>query len=193
MNRLTGLICGIGLLMCTSTALAQHQGQQGGPGHSPSKGNSDDLRDFKRALALQAYPDQANQFKQLATSTQAARKATQELLQLSANANNHDFAHSAEAVSSAVEQAQADNDKFVSTFTKVQKSELKNLTKKLEKAKSEVSKESKALNPAAANSDARQIAGVAERLDKALGDFATVQDGFASEMGIQKDAPPQSQ
>jgi predicted trehalose synthase len=191
MNRLTGLICGIALLVCTSTALAQHQGQQGGAGRSSGKSNSDDLRDFKRALALQAYPDQASQFKQLATSTQAARKATQELLQLSANANNHDFAHSTEAVSSAVEEAQADNDKFVSTFTKVQKSELKNLTKKLEKAKSEMSKESKALGPAA--SDAKQIAGVAERLDKALSDFATALDGFASEMGIQKDVPPQSQ
>ena len=74
---------------------------------------------------------------------------------------------------------------------KVQKSELKNLTKKLEKAKSEMSKESKALKPAAANSDAKQIASVAERLDKALSDFATAQDGFASEMGIQKDAPSQ--
>lgn len=191
MNRLTGLICGTVLLICSSAMLAQHQGSQGGAGRGSGKSNSDDLRDFKRAVALQAFPDQVSQFKQLATSTQTARKATQELLQLSANASNHDFSHSAEAVSSAVEQAQTDDEKFLRTFSKVQKSELKNLTKKLEKAKSEMSKESKALNPAAGNSDAKQIAGAAEKLDKALGDFATAQDAIASEMGIQQETRSQ--
>src|SRR5271165_4713624 len=103
MNRSTGLICGILLVVCTSTVLAQHQGSQGGTGHGSGRtSNSDDLRDFKRAMALQASPDQVSQFKQLATSTHAAKKATQELLQLSANSSNHDFSHSAGTLPSAV-------------------------------------------------------------------------------------------
>jgi hypothetical protein len=192
MNRSKGLICGVVLLVCTSTVVAQHRGSQGaaGPGSGKSS-NSDDLHDFKRAVALQASPDQVSQFKQLATSTQAAKKATQELLQLSAKAGNPELSHSAEDLPSAVEDVQADNEKFLRSFTKVQKSELKKITKKLEKANSELSKESKALGPAASNPDGKQIASVAEKLDKALDDFATAQDALASEMGIPQETTSQ--
>ena len=171
---------------------AQHQGSQGGVGRGSGKtSNSDDLHDFKRAVALQASPDQVSQFKELVTSTQAAKKATQELLQLSAKAATPDLFHSADNVPSAVEDVQADNEKFLRTFTKVQQSELKKITKKLEKANSEMSKESKALGPAASKSDGKQIASLAEKLDKALSDFASAQDALANEMGIPQETTSQ--
>src|ERR1039457_1541353 len=125
MNRLTKLTCGTVLLICTSTMLAQHPGARRGSSKSSS---SEDLRDFKRAMALQASPEQARQFKQGATNTQAAKKAAQDLLQLSANASDHNFSPSAEALSSAVEAAQTVNEKFLQTFTGAQKSGLKDLT-----------------------------------------------------------------
>jgi HPt (histidine-containing phosphotransfer) domain-containing protein len=191
MNRSKGLICGIVVFVCT-TVLAQHRGSQGAAGPTSGKtSNSDDLHDFKRAVALQASPDQVSQFKELVTSTQAARKATQELLQLSAKAGNPDLSHSTENLPSAVEDVQADSEKFLRSFTKMQQSELKKITKKLEKANSEMSRESKALGPAASNSDGKQIASVAEKLDKALGDFAAAQDALANEMGIPQETTSQ--
>lgn len=191
MKKSTRLLCGVVLFAWTSTAmLAQHQGSQGGPGRGSSRtSNSDDLHDFKRAVALQASPDQVSQFKQLVTSTQAARKATQELLQLSAKGDNPDLSRSAENLSGAVEDAQVDNEKFLRGFSKVQQSELKKITKKLEKTSSEMSKESKAL--ATSKSDGKQIASVAEKLDKALSDFASAQDALASEMGIPQETTSQ--
>jgi len=43
------------------------------------------LKDFKRAVALQANPDQVIQFRRLTESTQVARKSAQDLLKLAEN------------------------------------------------------------------------------------------------------------
>jgi len=193
MNRLTWLICCIVLLIDPSISPAQHRGGQGanagGQGSSRAS-SSDDLNDFKRAMAVQASPDQVSRFKQSATSTQAAKKAAQDLLQLASNTGKPNLSQTTDALSSAVDEAQTDSQRFLRTFSDAQKSGLKDLTKKLGKANSEITRQNKALGHIAGTSapDAGQIASVAEKLDKALGDFATTQSAIGTEMGIQSES-----
>jgi hypothetical protein len=190
-NRLTWLVCGIVLLMNPHILLAQHRGGHGvGTARAPAGVSStDDLKDFKRAVALQASPDQVIQFQRLTKSTQAARKSAQDLLQLAENASKPDLVHSTDPLASALEEAQTDNENFLQSFSAAQKSGLKDLTKKLGKANSDVTKRSKALtrNLERSRIAGEQISGVAERLDKALSDFQARQLAIGSEMGIQSE------
>jgi hypothetical protein len=194
-NRLTWLVCGIVLLMSPHTVLAQRRGGHGAGAGRPPTGvsNTDDLKDFKRAVALQATPDQVIQFQRLTKSTQAARKGAQDLLQLAENASNPNLFHSTNPLTSAVEEAQTDNEQFLQSFSAVQKSGLKDVTKKLGKANSDVTKQSKALNRGVGHSgiDGKQIAGVVDKLDKALSDFQTKQLAVGIEMGIHGEGSSQ--
>jgi len=90
----------------------------------------------------------------------------------------------------AMEEAQGGNQDFVKSFTKSQKAGLKELTKKLEKADSEVAKQwkdlEKQLGEPKANKEA--IPDTAERLEKALEEFQSQQISLGKEMGIQTPA-----
>jgi hypothetical protein len=195
MNRLATLVCGIVLLLSPNTLLAPRRGGHGASTGSPPTGvsNTDDLKDFNRAFALQATPDQVIQFHRLTKSIQAARKGAQDLLQVAENASKPDLFHYTNPLPSAVEEAQADNEQFLQSFSAAQKSGLKNLTKKLGKANSDVTKQSKALTRGLGHSgiDGKQIEGVAEKLDKALNDFQTKQLAVGIEMGIQGEGSSQ--
>jgi hypothetical protein len=171
--------------------LAQRRGGRGGgTGRAPAGASStDDLKDFKRAMALQASPDQVAQFQRLNESTQVARKSAQDLLKLADNASTTDLFRPTSVLASALEDAQTDNEKFLQTFSAVQKSGLKEITKKLGKANSDVTKGSKALTrdlerPPIAG---QQLSGVAQKLDKALSDLQARQLAIAKEMGIQSE------
>ena len=96
-------------------------------------------------------------------------------------------------LTSAVQEAQTDNEHFLQSFSAVQKSGLKDVTKKLGKANSDVTKQSKALTQGLGHSgiEAKQIAGVVEKLDKALSDFQTKQLAVGTEMGIQREGSSQ--
>jgi hypothetical protein len=197
MNRLTWLICAIVLLLSPPTLLAQRRGGHGagaGAGRGPTGGsNADDLKDFKRAVELQATPDQVIQFQRLTKSTQAARKGAQDLLQLAENTSKPDLFHETDPLTSAVEEAQTDNEQFLRSLSDVQKSGLKDVTKKLAKANSDVTKQSKVFNRERGHSggDGKQIAGAVEKLDKALSDFQTRQLAVGIEMGIEGEGSSQ--
>jgi hypothetical protein len=195
MNRLLCLVCGIVLLMNPYALLAQRRGGRGeGTARAPVGASStDDLKDFKRAVALQASPDQVVRFRRLAESTQIARKSAQDLLKFAENASKTDLFRSTDHLTSALEQAQTDNQNFLQSFSAVQKSELKKITKKLGKANSDVTKRSKALTWDLERSRIarQQISGVAERLDKALNVVQARQLAIGSEMGIQSEGSSQ--
>ena len=195
MNRLLWLVCGIVLMMNPYALLAQHRGGHGAGTARPPGGESrtDDLKDFKRAIALQANPDQVLQFRRLTESTQVARTTAQDLVKLADNANKTDLFRSTDHLASALEKAQTDNQHFLQSFSDGQKSGLKEITKKLGKANSDVTKRSKALTrdlerPRIA---VQQISGAAEKLDKALSDFQTRQLAIGNEMGIQSEGSSQ--
>ncbi len=74
-------------------------------------------------------------------------KQAQELLQLATKANKvADFSRQTTALKDAVEDVQGGNKFFLKSFSKAQKAGLKELTKKLEKADSEVAKQKKVLD-----------------------------------------------
>jgi hypothetical protein len=189
-NRLAWLVCGIVLLMSPHTLLAQRRGGRGagaGRGSTGGASGTDDLKDFKRAVALQASPDQVAQFQRAAKSTEAARKSAQDLLQLAENTSKPDLVHDTSSLTSAVEEAQTDNEQFLRSFSEIQKSGLKDVTKKLGKANSDMTKQNKALTREQGHSviEGKQVAGVVEKLDRALKDFQNEQLAVGNEMGIE--------
>ena len=111
MNRLLWLVCGIVLVMNPYALLAQRRGGRGaGTANAPGGvSSSDDLKDFKRALALQASPDQVVQFRRLTESTQVARKSAQDLLKLAENASKTDLFRSTDHLAVALDKAQTAN------------------------------------------------------------------------------------
>jgi hypothetical protein len=190
-NRLTVLSLGIVLLSCPKYLLAQHGGHGGGRRGAPgagSTGTSDSsLTDFNRALAVQATPDQASHFQEWAKGTETARKLVQDLVRQSGAS---DSTKKSTALKDSVEEAQGGSQDFLKSFSKSQKSGLKELAKKLEKAESEVGKQWKILKKqlTEAKADSNGIAGTADLLEKALGEFQSQQMSLGQEMGIQKPA-----
>jgi hypothetical protein len=186
------LAIGTLLLLSASTLLAQHGGHGGGGRRgSPGAGSADTsdagLADFNRALAMQATTDQISHFPQLTKSTEAARKLAQDCSGLSGKADSAtEFSRRTAALKEAVEEAQGSNQDFVKSFTKSQKAGLKELTKKLEKADSEVGKLWKDLERQLGGAKAvtEAIALTADKLEKALEEFQSQQIELGKEMGI---------
>jgi uncharacterized phage infection (PIP) family protein YhgE len=178
------------LLLSAPCVLAQHGGHGGGGrgGGAPRAGAADTsdagLTDFNRALALQANSDQSSHFPGLTQSTETARKLALDLSGLSGKAT--DLAGKTTALKEAVEEAQGSNQDFVKSFTKSQKAGLKELTKKLEKADSEVAKAWRDLEKqfGGAKAVTEGIAGAADRLEKTLEEFQSQQVELGKEMGI---------
>jgi len=160
----------------------------GGGGRGPTGASqSDDLKGFERAVALQATPEQTAQFQRLSASTQAARKRAQDFLRVSSNPENPELSRYADPLANELVEAQSENDKFLKSFSKQQQSGLKKIAKKLQKADSEITSQSKSLNQQLerGGTAGKQIVSTAEKLDKALGDFQSGQLAIATEMGIQ--------
>jgi len=184
------------LLLCTYGALGQHGGHCGGrrgaPGSAGSAGTSNTgLTDFNHALAVQATPDQASRFLSLAKGTEAARKQAQDLFRLAAKADEPaEFSRHVASLKDAVEEVQSGNRSFVKSFSKSQKSGLKELTKKLDKADSEITKQKKALDQRLGlpQGDDEGVASLADKMEKALAEFQAQQLSLANEMGIQAPA-----
>jgi hypothetical protein len=195
MNRLLWLVCGIVLLMNPYALLAQRRGGHGaGSARAPvGESSADDLKGFKRAVALQASPDQVAQFWRLSESTQAARKTAQALLKLAENPSKTNSFRSTDELASALERTRTDNQKFLQSFSSVQRSGLKGVTKKLDQANSDVAKRRKALTRELERSPiaGQQYSGIAEKLDKALGDLQARQLAVGTEMGIQSEGSSQ--
>ena len=147
--------------------------------------------DFNHALAVQATPDQASRFLSLAKNTEAARKQAQDLLRLAAKADEPaEFSQHVASLKDAVEEVQSGNRSFVKSFSKSQKSGLKELTKKLDKADSEITKQKKALDQRLGlpQGDDEGVASLADKMEKALAEFQAQQLSLGNEMGIQAPA-----
>jgi len=193
LNRLCVLVCYIVLVVIPCPLLAQHGGHGAATGRNPAVASNpapdnSDMKDFSRAIALQATPEQVARFQQLTRSTEVARKEVQELVQPAEKANKPGSSRYAD-LNDAVEEAQSNNRQFVAGFSTPQQSGLKDLTKKLGKANSDISKQSKALiqELERPQSNGKKIANVMEKLDKALTDLQGDQLEIGKEMGIQNE------
>jgi hypothetical protein len=172
--------------------LLAQRGAHGAGAGRPSTGasnpapNNSDMKDFSRAMALQATPEQIARFQHLTQSTEATRKQAQNLVQHAENASAPDSSGYSD-LNDAVEDAQSNNLQFVKSFSASQESGLKPLIKKLSKADADVSKQRKALTLELGRStiEGKKIVGTVQKLDRALTGFQTEQLDIGKEMGIQ--------
>jgi hypothetical protein len=186
------------VILLALPAAAQYHGGGGGHRHegasTPSGPTPDtrngDLKGFERAVALQATPDQISQFRRLSSSTQTARKRAQDLLQLSANGNKLNWISASYPLTNDLEETQADNEQFLASFSKEQQDGLKKFTKKMRKAGSEISSQSKALSKNVERASDDEVVALLQKLDKNLAELQSQQLAISSEMGIQ--SPGQS-
>jgi hypothetical protein len=218
---LAALLVGLALLLSPGRALAQRGGGGGGGGHGMSTGISggvignrpdavsdkDELKNFHRAMAIQATAEQRAAFAKVAQYTQTAidqLKAFPESQPKTsassppANASAVDastkvpFAKDpfagdrATALDLAIQNARGSSQNFLTSFSAQQKSGLQDTTKKLEKADSELDRAVKTLNQILQTSkpDGEQISNSFGALDKALASFQNEQLALGKEMSI---------
>jgi len=190
------LIVGIALLTSPRTMLAQHggggghgipTGAGGGSGRPAGVSEKDDLKDFHRAMALQATAEQRAAFAKVALYAQAASDRLQAFREsLPKVPASSPLADRETALDQAIEKARAGNQNFLTSFSSAQKSGLKDFTKKLAKADSDLDKQVKTLDQIVQTTKpaGEQIANSAASLDKALASFQNEQLALAREMGI---------
>ncbi|MGC2246396.1 MAG: hypothetical protein WA609_07310 [Terriglobales bacterium] len=185
-------LAGAGLLLSAGTVFAQ-RGGAGLGGGAPVAGvgaptgvdEKDDLQGFHRALAVQATSGQIAEFQEVVRKTEAARRGLEELVNgLDSNApakSGDEWAARAVAVRQAVDVARTGTGRFVNEFSVAQKAGLRETVAKLVKAESELGEQEKLLD---APYEAGRIAGGADGIRKAMGNFRSAQDDLAVEMGI---------
>jgi hypothetical protein len=187
------------LLFSYNLSAQQRGGRRGGgaggaAGGRPS-GDTDpnSLKEFNRAMAVQATKDQSAQFMSWVKSTEIAKKRTTDLAREIevANGATNGFSGHITALRDAADESKNAQERFLQSFSNTQKSGLKEFTKKLEKADSAVRKELKKLSEDSGGRDnnSKQFASSAERLGQALTSLQTEQHRLGDEMGIQ---PPPS-
>jgi hypothetical protein len=173
------------LLGVSQTLLAQ-----GGHGAGPPRPSTDtSIQDFKRAMAVQAAPDQVSDFQALKKNTDDARSQAHALQAQAAGASDAiGFFKPVSALKDVIDQVANDNHAFVKGFTKAQTVLLKDQIKKLSKAEAEVAKENKDLDEQLKRSkmDPKELQDLAGRLEKVLSDLQSQQLNVADEMGIPK-------
>jgi hypothetical protein len=147
----------------------------------------DDLKNFRRAMAVQATPEQRAAFAKVAQYTQTASDRL-ETFHHSLQQGSPSVALSDQAASlnQALEQTLAANQNFLSSFSEAQKSALKDVTAKLAKTDSDLDRQIKTLDQSAhtAKPELEPIATSAAALEKALATFQSEQLALAREMSI---------
>lgn len=201
-------IVAVSLLASPGRMLAQHGGGGGGmtgggtgvgAGLPSGVDERDDLKDFHRAIALQATDEQRTAFAKIAQHTQAAcdqlHAFRESVLKAPGSSSSSAMAERAGALDGAIAKARASSENFLASFSPAQKSGLKDLTNKLAKTDGELEKQTKALDLVVqGKADKEQVAGAAaspdvftlgvSSLDKELGSFQSEQLAIGTEMGI---------
>jgi hypothetical protein len=149
--------------------------------------DKDDLKDFHAVMAVQATSQQIVEYAAMMKHTEAASaelKTFQE--QLGEENAVADRANRASAVEQTIEKARAENKKFLDGFSEPQKSGLKDISKRLIKADSDLAQQAKAFDVEAGNAktSGQPIAASAQNLEHALGSFEAQQIGLGQEMSI---------
>lgn len=194
--RISVLVVAIALLASPRAMLAQRGGGGGrglgggsgaGAGRPAGVSEKDDLKDFHRALAVQASAEQIAAFAKVVHFAQAASDRLQSfrnsLPPVGAPSSPADLAAT---VHDSVEEARSSNQNFLASFSSAQKSGLKDLLKKLEKTDSDLDKHLKTLVQIAQSPKPASdpISSSAARLGEALASFQNEQFALAQAMGI---------
>jgi hypothetical protein len=186
-------ILGSVLLVYPISATAQRHGGGGGSagggglsGISRPDGvaEKDSLKDFHRAMAMQATSPQIADFQALIKDTEAAQASLQSIRQ-QLRAENAAPETARTTLNQAIEKARSETTKFPDSFSSAQKAGLKDVLKRLAKADSTLEQEEKSLDQALDLKAAiPQVTATVESLDKALTDFNDQQLALGREMSI---------
>ncbi len=198
-SRLKTIVLGAALLAYPCAMFAQHGGgggHIGGPaagGGGLSSGNhasgvdsKDDLRDFHQIMAVQASREQKVAYASMLKSTEAAGTELQRFVeQLSKGNNASEVAKRDKSFAEAVGTARTLNKRFLEGFSEPQKSGLKEITKRLGKADSELAQQARVLDQEVeANAAGAQMTSSAQSLERALTNFQREQVDLGEEMSI---------
>jgi hypothetical protein len=195
------VVLGAALLAYPYGMLAQHGGGGGSMGGGGTGGGGlsgpagiasgvstkDDLKDFRAALAVQATSQQVVEYSLMVKSTAAASAELQGFLELLNKPNaGSELASRGATLGHALERARTENRKFLDGLSERQKSGLKEITKKLSKADSDLEQQTKGLDQIAADAKAvaQQIAGSGQTLEHALTAFRSQQADLGKEMSV---------
>jgi hypothetical protein len=209
------LAAGIVLLASSSTVFAQRGGGGGGGGAAaigPTGGRNgapiiclydcpalrdglsseDSLKNFRRVMAVQATEEQRAAFARIAQSIQDASDRLQTFREsppkapASSRPDDSKLSDAATAIDQAIEKARASNHNFLISLSPAQESGLKETTRKLEIADSDLDRQSKTFDLVvrAVQSGSEQIAASAAGLDKALASFQSEHLALGKEMSI---------
>ena len=200
------LMVGITLLASPSSLFAQRGGGGGGGGAPGAAGGhnttaiiclhdcpalrdfdmEDSLKNFRRAMAVQATAEQRAAFAKIAQYTQAASDLLEAFRESLRKIPASSPLSDATAVDQAVEKARSGNQNFLTSLSAKQKSGLEDTAKKLGKADSELDKQTKALNQIVQTPKpgSEQISSSADSVDKALAGFQNEQLALGREMSI---------
>jgi hypothetical protein len=181
-------------LLLPGTAMAQHHGGHGMAGGGMPGGSNrptgvnekDTLKDFHRALAVQATTEQIAQFQALVKVSDAAQASLAAFLQQQSQVRPTGSGAIAVQVDQLLQNLRSDNQKFVDGFSAAQKSGLKDLVKKLGKAGSDLEANQHRFDESldAKSSTNAGIQANGEGLAKSLTDFSNQDLALGREMGI---------
>ena len=176
------------LLALSTAAAAQHHGGHGMGGSMPGGMSrpggveeKDTLKDFHQALAVQATSPQIAEFQEAVKVTNAAKDKLTAFAEPAEGAARDGVT----LIDQALENSRSREQKFQAGFSEAQKSGLKEITKRLEKADSELEFEAKRFDQTIQLEAAKaEISSRAASLEKALTVFADEQLALGREMGI---------
>ena len=160
-------------------------GIPGGSERPTGVDEKDTLKDFHRALAVQASSQQIAEFQALIKSIEAAQSALHAFLQPLRGESGSIGPDSRGSLDKALETARNGNKKFQEGFSAAQKSGLKDTLKRLGKSDSTVEQEERRLDQSVDAKTARpELRASSESLDKALIDFHDQELALGREMSI---------
>jgi len=151
---------------------------------------TDDLKDFNHALAVQATSEQVNAYNSMVKSSETASQDLQAFVeQLQKNPNTADVSRAGHSLDQAVEEARTDTKQFIEAFSKTQQSGLREITLRVTKADSEVVQQANRLDQKTVevNREVGEISSCAKGLEQALANFHEQQLNLGKEMGISED------
>lgn len=198
-SSLRAVVLGTVLLACPCGMLAQRGAGGGRTGGGSAGGGGlsstgkptgvdvkDDLKDFHEVMAVQATSQQITQYAAMMKCTESANAELKTLLDQLVKNNTPELASRSAAVEQAIETARTENKKFLDGFSGPQKSGLKEITKRLIKADTDLAQQAKALDLEIRDpkSAGQAIAPSAQSLERALANFQNQQLRLGEEMSI---------
>jgi hypothetical protein len=162
-------------------------GLSGPAGRATGVSEKDELKDFREVLAVQATSQQIVQYAAMLKISEAASAELRSFQErLDKEKSGSELAGRNATLDQALERARAENKKFLDGLSERQKSGLKEITKKIAKADSELEQQAKVLDQVVADAKAvpQQIASSAQGLENALTSFRSQQADLGREMSI---------